>query len=103
MLPANTSVNYFVDWDDFQASFRKEFFPLHVEAAATNVLEGTTYFQGPRNIDNYLDEFRDLVSESGYTSPKTIVVKFRRGLDMGIGDVIATMAAGRPDDLDMEG
>jgi len=56
MLLANTGVNYFVDWDDFQASFRKEFFPLHVEAAATNMLEGTTYFQGTRNIDDYLHQ-----------------------------------------------
>ena len=103
-LLINTNVNYFVDWDDddFQSSFQKEFFLLHVETVATNVLEGSTYFQGSRNVDNYLDKFRDLVSESGYTSPKTIVVKFRRGLNMEIGDVIATMAVGRPDDLDPE-
>jgi len=103
MVPGNTGVNYFVDWDDFQAHFRKEFFPLHSEAVATNALEGTAYFQGTRNIDDYLDEFHDLVSASGYTSPKTIVVKFRRGLDMKIGDTIATMATGRPNDLDPEG
>jgi hypothetical protein len=77
MLPANAGVNYFIDWDDFRASFRKEFFPLHAEAVATNTLEGTAYFQGTRNVDDYLDEFRDLVSTSGYTSPKTIVVEFR--------------------------
>jgi len=77
MLLANAGVNYFMDWNDFRASFRKEFFPLHAEAVATNALEGTAYFQGTRNMDDYLDEFRDLVSESGYTSPKTIVVKFR--------------------------
>jgi len=77
MLPANAGVNYFIDWDNFRASFRKEFFPLHAEAVATNTLEGTAYFQGTRKIDDYLDKFRDLVSTSGYTSPKTIVVKFR--------------------------
>jgi len=102
MLLANTGVNYFVDWDDFQLSFRKEFFPLHAEAVATNALEGTAYFQGIRTVDNYLDEFRDLVSASRYTSPKTIVVKFRRGLDTSIGDVITTMAVSCPDDLDLE-
>jgi len=84
MRPANAGVNYLIDWDDFRASFWKEFFPLHAEAVATNVLEGTAYFQGTRNVDDYLDEFRDLVSASGYTSPKTIVVKFRRGLDLTI-------------------
>ncbi len=102
MLPANAGVNHFVDWDDFRASFRKEFFLLHAEAVATNILEGSAYFQGSRNIDDYLDEFRDLISESGYTSPKTVVVKFRRGLNMEIGDAVATMAVGRPDNLDPE-
>jgi hypothetical protein len=102
VLPANINVNYFVAWDDFRSFFRKEFFPLHAEAVAKNVLEGNTYFQGCRNVDDYLDEFRDLVSESGYTSPKTIVVKFRQALNVEIGDAIATMAVGRPDDLDPE-
>ena len=103
MLPANTGVNYFIDWDDFRASFRKEFFPLHEEATATNTLEGTAYFQANRSVDDYLDSFRDLISESGYTSPKTIVVKFRRGLDPEVGDAVATITANRPDDLVVRG
>ena len=52
MLPANAGVKNFVDWDDFRASFRKEFFPLHAEAVATNILEGSAYFQGSRNVDD---------------------------------------------------
>jgi hypothetical protein len=75
---------------------------LHSDAAATNRLEGTTYFQGRRAVDDYLDDFRDLISDSGYSDPKTIVVKFRRGLNPAIADAVATMAAGRPDDLDPE-
>ena len=74
MLPANAGVNHFVDWDNFRVSFRKEFFLLHAEAVATNILEGSAYFQGSRNVDDYLDEFRDFISELGYTSPKTVVV-----------------------------
>jgi hypothetical protein len=94
--PANVGSSHFVDWDNF----RTEFFPLHSDAAATNKLEGTTYFQGKRTVDDYLDDFRDLISESGYADPKTIVVKFRRGLNPTIVDAVATMASGRPDDLD---
>jgi hypothetical protein len=71
-----------------------------LDAAATNKLEGTTYFQGKRTVDDYLDDFRDLISESGYSDPKTIVVKFRRGLNAAIADSVATMSSGRPDDLD---
>ena len=36
----------FLDWDDFEDEFRKDFMPLDAEAAAINVLETTTYFQG---------------------------------------------------------
>ena len=101
-IPANVGNSHFVDWDDFRSRFRTEFFPLHSDAVATNKLEGTSYFQGRRAVDDYLDDFRDLISESGYSDPKTIVVKFRRGLNPAIADAVATMAAGRPDDLDPE-
>ena len=50
--------------------------PLNSEAAAVNTLETTSYFQGKWMVDDYLDQFRDLIEDSGYTDPKTIVVKF---------------------------
>jgi hypothetical protein len=102
VIPANAGSPHFVDWDDFRSRFQAEFFPLHSDVVATNKLEGTTYFQGRRSVDDYLDDFRDLISESGYSDPKTIVVKFRRGLNPAIANAVATMAAGRPDDLDPE-
>jgi hypothetical protein len=74
--PANIGNPHFVDWDDFRSRFRTEFFPLHSDVVATNKLEGTSYFQSCRMVDDYLDEFRDLISDSGYSDPKTIVVKF---------------------------
>jgi len=66
----------FVDWFDFENEFRKHFTPLNSEATAINKLEGTTYFQKNRSVDDYLNEFRDLIAESGYTDKKNIVVKF---------------------------
>jgi len=45
---------------DFEDEFRKDFTPINSEAAAVNVLEGTTYFQGNHSVDDYLDQFRDL-------------------------------------------
>ena len=45
-------------------------------------------------MDNYLDKFLYLVVESGYTDPKVLVVKFRRGLDPQIQNAMATMANG---------
>jgi len=50
-------------------------------------------------VDEYLDEFQDLITEAGYSDPKTIVVKFRRGLDTQIQNAIATMPSGRPSDM----
>ena len=70
--------------------------------AAINVLETTTYFQGKWSVDDYLDQFCDLIYDSGYSDPKTVVVKFRRGLDCRISAALAGMAYGRPSDTDSE-
>jgi len=67
----------FINWPDFEDEFRKDFMPLDSEAAAMNVLETTSYFQGRRSVDDYLDQFKDLIEDSSYSDPKTIVVKFR--------------------------
>jgi hypothetical protein len=73
-----------------------------LEAAAVNILETTAYFQGKQSVDDYLDRFRDLIDDSGYTDPKTIVVKFCRGLDCRISLALAGMASGCPSDTDPE-
>jgi hypothetical protein len=92
----------FIDWLDFEDEFRKDFLPLNSEATAVNILETTAYFQGKRTVNDYLDQFQDLIDDSGYTDPKTIVVKFRRGLDRRISTALAGMASGRPSDMDPE-
>ena len=97
-LEAKIGTLRFTDWLDFEDEFRKDFLPLDSEATAINILEGNTYFQGRKTVDDYLDQFRDLVEDSGYTDPKTLVVKFRRGLDRRIASTIGSMAAGRPAD-----
>ena len=55
--------------------------PLDSEAAAMNMLETAAYFQGRQLVDNYLDQFKDLIEDSGYSDSKTTVVKFHRGLN----------------------
>jgi len=92
----------FINWDDFEDEFRKDFMPLDVEAAAINVLETTAYFQGKRSVDDYLDQFCDLIYDSRYSDPKTVVVKFHRGLDRRISTALAGMAYGRPLDTNSE-
>src|SRR6266542_194713 len=92
----------FLDWLDFEEEFWKDFLPLNAEAAAINTLETTDYFQDSRPVDAYLDQFRDLISDSGYSDPKKVVVKFRRGLDHRILMALAAMPSGRPSNSDPE-
>jgi hypothetical protein len=63
-------------------------------------LESTSYYQRLRPLDDYIDEFQDLVVESGYTDPMTVVVKFRRGLNPQVQTAVATMGLDRPSDAD---
>ena len=50
-------------------------------------------------MDEYLNEFQDLITEASHSNPKTIVVKFCQGLDTQIQNAIATMPSGRPSDM----
>jgi len=63
-----------------------------------NALEEASYHQGGQTVDDYLDNFQALVSDAGYMDPRTLVVKFRRGLRLGIQNQIATMLYRRPTD-----
>ena len=93
---------HFINWFNFEEEFQKDFLPLNSKAATINILETSAYFQDKCTVDNYLDQFKDLIEDSGYTDKKTIVVKFRRGLDHRISTALAGMAFGRPSDTDLE-
>jgi len=51
-------------------------------------------------VDDYLNSFQALVSDAGYMDPRTLVVKFRQGLRVGIQNQIATMPYGWSADAD---
>ena len=91
---ADTGVFSIQTWRDFKQQFRVHFFPVNTEADAINGLKDTFYHQGAQTVDDYLDNFQALVSDAGYTDPRTLVVKFRRGLRIGIQNQIATMPYG---------
>jgi len=97
--PENVGYHKFVDWEDFLDEFKREFCPVYADSVAINQLESIAYFQKSRSVDEYLDEFQDLITKAGYSNLKTIVVKFRRGLDTQIQNAIATMPSGRPSDM----
>jgi len=87
-------------WGEFEQQFRLYFFPANMEVDAINALEGTSYHQGNRTVDDYLDSFQVLVSNAGYTDPQTLVVKFQQGLKVGIQSQITTMPYRWPADTD---
>ena len=93
----------YATWDHFAEDFRKEFFPLREQETAALILEGTSYFQGDRSVDDYVDSFRDLVAEAGYSDPSYIVVKFRRGLHPSITDHLSKRVASHPAHNDPSG
>jgi len=98
----DTSVFPIQSWADFERHFRSQFFLVNAEADAVNALEGFSYYQGNRTVDDYLDCFLILVSDAGYTDLRTLVVKFHQGLKTNIQGQIATMPFGRPADTDLE-
>jgi len=97
---ADTGVFPIQTWREFEQQFWLHFFSANVKADAINALEGTSYHQGNQMVDDYLDSFQTLVSNAGYTNLQTLVVKFQRGLRLGIQNQIATMPYGQPADTD---
>ena len=98
----NADQSKFLDWEDLATTFRTEFTPAHSNALAINHLESTAYYQKARPLDEYVDEFQDLIADSSYSDLKTIVVKFWRGLSTQIQNSVATMASRRPSDASPE-
>jgi hypothetical protein len=85
-------------WDDFRTAFVADFCPKNETQMALAKLETNRYVQGKRSVDDYIDEFRELVEQAGYKEGLAIVVKFRRGLNREIQDQIAQLVIGRPRD-----
>jgi len=64
-----------------------------VEDEAINVIETDRYFQGSKEtVPEYLERFRNLIDDSGYTDPRYITVKFRRGLNHQVSIALSTSA-----------
>ena len=64
-------------------------------------LEETIYYQGSYRIEDYLNEFQTLIFDDNYNNPYTIVVKFRRGLQIAIENQIAILLVGYPEDTNL--
>jgi hypothetical protein len=95
---AKNGVPWCLSWFAFWEDFVKTFCPKSEAQRALTWLETAEYHQGCRIVDEYTDEFRDLIELAGYTDRLAIIIKFRRGLSQEIQDQVATMPVGRPAD-----
>ena len=97
-------------WAEFVAYLRSEFLPADEVSRHAVLLETTGYYQGTRTMDDYIDSFRTICREAGYpvngardALSASLVLKFRRGMNVGIAEQIATSGGSRPADNDLEG
>jgi hypothetical protein len=92
----------FTSWDEFREEFTAAFC-LENEATTTLMrLKLDLYSQGKRNIEAYIDEFKDLINLSRYTDPIAIVLKCCHGLNPTTQDRIAESGTDRPQDRDFD-
>ena len=91
---ADTGIFPIRSWTNFKQQFRSQFFLVNAEADAINTLEESSYYQGNWTVDDYLDSFLILALDTGYTDPRTLVVKFHHGLKLNVQSQITTMSFG---------
>jgi hypothetical protein len=93
----------FASWHDFTEEFAVTLCPENEATTALMRLESDRYYQGKRNVEAYIGEFKDLINLSGYTDPIAIVLKFRQGLSPTTQDRIAESGTDIPGDTDFNG
>jgi hypothetical protein len=80
---------HFESWCDFHQWFEENFSLLDKATVVVNHLELIAYFQNKCELDDYINEFDELLRRSGYQDDKLGIVKFRWGLNLKIQDQIA--------------
>jgi hypothetical protein len=90
----------FATWEAFQNAFIPKSCLKNEAGLAIAKLEMEQYYQGKCSVDEYVDEFRQMIEQARYTF--AIIVKFCQGLDKEIQDVIANIPIGRPPDDDAD-
>jgi hypothetical protein len=85
-------------WSEFVQEFVTEFCPKNEILMARTDLETSRYHQGTKTIDEYVDNFREMIGRAHYLKGSHIVLKFRQGLNPKIQDYVACLMNGRPSD-----
>jgi len=83
-------------WAEFRLEFICDFCPKNEVQMACTDLETSKYHQGSHSVNEYIDEFHELVDHAEYTEGVNIVLKFQHGLSPIIQNYIACLTYGRP-------
>jgi hypothetical protein len=92
----------FPTWTKFEAEFRLRFVEDNEQDQALAKLKSRSYFQGPRDIYRYTDDFEELAVTASYSDALVQVTKYRSSLDLKI-NVTITMSGPAPDLTDYDG
>jgi hypothetical protein len=72
-----TGLPRFQTWESFYMTYVSLFCPINKSMMALMKLETEVYHQNKCDVDEYIDDFEELIDLLGYTDPLTIVIKFR--------------------------
>ena len=82
----------------FLKHFEQEFCPENERAVALTTLVSGGYYQGGKSVNEYIDDFKELINLARASDAALNVMNFRRGLDPVIEKDIAVSQ--HPVDLD---
>jgi hypothetical protein len=85
-------------WPEFVSKFVMEFCLKNEVQTARMNLEMVKYFQGSKTVNEYVNEFHEMIDCARYFKGTHIVLKFHQGLNAAIQNHVACMTAGCPSD-----
>jgi hypothetical protein len=71
-----TGLPCFQTWESFYTTYVLLFCPINKSTMALMKLETEEYHQNKCNVNEYVNDFEELINLSGYTDPLAIVIKF---------------------------
>ena len=78
---ASEDLSVFLSWQGFEWDLSSKFCLKNEATVALTKLKSSCYYQGQKAVDDYIDEFSELINEAGYTDGLSIVMKFWKGLN----------------------
>jgi hypothetical protein len=78
-------------WDTFIKDYISHFCPLNKRMTALMKLKTRQYYHNKHDVEEYINEFEELVNMSQYKDNLAIVLKFHHGLNATIQDKITQL------------